>query len=119
MKSQKSSGRPKKPSLFIVRRVSGDSMLPTLRPGQIILGMRPRDVLPGDVVIIRHGGLEKVKRVLYIGEGGDRIFVIGDNQAGSTDSRKFGWLSVRQVIARVVWPRKVYDYNMPKEPLND
>lgn len=92
-------------------------MLPTLKPGEIILGMRPRDIWVGDVVVIRHRGLEKVKRVLYIGEGMDRIFVIGDNQAHSTDSRSFGWLSTKHVIARVVWPRRVYDYNMPKEPL--
>ena len=92
-------------------------MLPTLRPGEIIVGMRPKDVWVGDVVVIKHRGIEKVKRVLYIGAGMDRIFVIGDNQAASTDSRTFGWINVKSVVARVVWPRRVYDYNMPKEPL--
>jgi nickel-type superoxide dismutase maturation protease len=104
MKSPKSSGKPKKPSFFYVRRVTGDSMLPALRPGAIVLVRgRTDNLVPGDVVVIKHGGLEKVKRVQFI--NGNRLFVIGDNQEHSTDSRSFGWLYLSAVKGRVIWPR--------------
>lgn len=81
-------------------------MTPSLRPGQIVLAvgvsaaMVPR---PGDVVIIAHGGLEKVKRVARVRSG--QVFVVGDNPLASTDSRSFGWLQYSAVVGRVVWPR--------------
>jgi phage repressor protein C with HTH and peptisase S24 domain len=79
-------------------------MLPSLRPGAIVLVRgRTDNIQLGDVVVIKHGGLEKVKRVQFIGDG--RLFVIGDNQERSTDSRSFGWLYVSAVKGKVVWPR--------------
>ena len=77
------------------------SMQPTLQPGQLVLatgwfsGLRP-----GDVVIMRHEGIEKIKRISQVRLG--EVFVVGDNQAASTDSRDFGWLSTRLVIAKVL-----------------
>lgn len=79
-------------------------MLPVLRPGCIILASGfGRAPMPGDIVIVCHGGLEKVKRVAYV--HGQRLFVIGDNQEHSTDSRSFGWLSLSAATGRVIWPR--------------
>lgn len=89
--------------LFMIRRVVGASMLPHFRPGRIVLGWRPRRVRPGDVVILLHDGLEKIKRVDRI--EGDKLYVVGDNATVSTDSRQFGWLPMASVKARVVWPR--------------
>jgi len=87
-------------------------MLPTLRPNQIILVTgRSKFIVPGDVVVIKHGGLEKVKRVMMVAN--NRLFVIGDNQAESTDSRTFGWVYMSAVRGRVVWPR-IYQQILPK-----
>lgn len=89
--------------LFVVRRVVGGSMLPSLWPGRIVFGWGPARLRRGDVVILSHDGLEKIKRVHRI--DGERLFLTGDNAAASTDSRHFGWVHRRHVLARIVWPR--------------
>ena len=79
-------------------------MLPTLRPGQTIVGKRNvRTVHPNDVIVFRHDGLLKIKRVQRIEHGS--MYVRGDNPAASTDSRQFGKLPVNVTIATIVWPR--------------
>lgn len=89
---------------LIIRRVSGNSMLPLLRPGQIVVasGWLPRPK-KGAVVIIKHSGLEKIKRISTIDKCG--VFIVGDNLAASTDSRDFGRLPLRAVCAVAIWPR--------------
>ena len=78
-------------------------MVPTLAPGGIIIGVWHRRAKVGDVVIIKHQGLEKTKRITQM--AGRRIFVEGDNAMQSTDSRQFGWIDQNSVLARVIWPR--------------
>jgi phage repressor protein C with HTH and peptisase S24 domain len=104
MKSPKSSGKQKKLKVFILRRVVGKSMLPTLRPDRIVLatGLFHR-LVPEQVVVVQHDGIEKIKRIKKIHAG--RIFVVGDNINASIDSRSFGWLPLSSVIAKVIWPR--------------
>jgi len=91
----------KKPSLVVVRRVVGDSMAPTMTSGAIVVGIRPRAIRTGDVVVVRHNGMEKIKRVHKMSSS--RVFLVGDNRAHSTDSRDFGWVDIGTVIARIVW----------------
>jgi phage repressor protein C with HTH and peptisase S24 domain len=80
-------------------------MLPALRPGILILGYgRYRELRRGDIIVLRHGGLEKIKRIAQI--NGDRLFVRGDNDVHSVDSRSFGWLHTSVVVAKVIWPRQ-------------
>ncbi len=80
-------------------------MVPTLRPRTIVVATdRYKRLVAGDIVLIRHGGLEKIKRVSQI--KADRVFVVGDNQDHSTDSRTFGWLHQSAIIAKVIWPRR-------------
>jgi nickel-type superoxide dismutase maturation protease len=103
MRSRKSFGLPKKPKHFIVRQVEGDSMAPALKPGQLVIGRQTRELRPGDVVIVSHDGLEKIKRIEK--QQGDLIYLLGDNAPASTDSRDFGWVQAKAIIAKVVWPK--------------
>lgn len=90
--------------IFILRRVIGESMTPTCVPGTFVLGwcLTPRIKL-GDVIIVKHNGQEKIKRVGVLNS--DKVYVIGDNLRASTDSRHFGWIDRSHVIAKVIWPR--------------
>lgn len=91
-------------ALVMLRQVKGVSMLPALRNNSMVWATALyRSVKAGDVVIIRHGGLEKIKRVEAVVDG--QLFVLGDNSAASTDSRSFGWLPLERVQAKVIWPR--------------
>jgi len=110
MRLPKSSGQPKRRRYaadarkhFVVRQVQGDSMLPALRPGQLVIGRSTRQLAPGDVVIVSHNGLEKIKRIER--QQGDLIYLLGDNAAASTDSRDFGWVQAKTIVAKVVWPK--------------
>ena len=80
----------------------GDSMSPTLAPGQLVFGIRPRSIRPCDIVVIHHDGLDKIKRVREV--RANQVFLTGDNSLHSTDSRDFGWLDIDYVIARIKWP---------------
>jgi nickel-type superoxide dismutase maturation protease len=88
--------------------VQGNSMLPTLTPGQDILsfnwayiGRKPKI---GEVIVLNLAGKDMVKRVVRIEDG--EIFVEGDNTDESTDSRDFGAVSVEDVIGKVVYGPK-------------
>lgn len=92
--------------MFLVRRVQGESMLPSLKAGQLVLAWRTKSYRPGDRVIVRHNGLEKLKRLHQLKDG--QAFVQGDNLAASTDSRHFGWLPADSLYAKVILPRQGY-----------
>jgi len=99
--------------------VEGESMSPTLKPGDYLVAVRSRTVRPGSLVVVEHPdrpGYEMVKRVAAT--PGERIedrvlssneyWVTGDNPDGSTDSRTFGPINSDDIRGRVVlryWPR--------------
>jgi phage repressor protein C with HTH and peptisase S24 domain len=78
-------------------------MAPTLTPGQLVVGRVSSDLHPGDIVIVSHNGLEKIKRIEK--QQGDLIYLLGDNPIASTDSRDFGWVQADAIVAKVVWPK--------------
>lgn len=82
--------------------VEGQSMLPTLSPGMTVLATRIFFSLEkGDLVAVCHPKTSTImiKRVEKIGKDG--IEVRGDNVAQSTDSRQFGPVSRKHIIAKV------------------
>lgn len=88
-------------------RVTGESMLPHLRPGQEVLTLPRRwdgrALQPGDVVVLIHPHQPDtpiIKRVAQILPDG-RLVLLGDNPAASTDSRTFGPIPPHQILGRV------------------
>lgn len=86
--------------MILIRRVVGDSMAPTLMPGQLVLGLRFKRPRLGDIVIIQRDGRELIKRIAQVGPEG--YFVLGDNGALSTDSRVFGWVKSAMIKAVII-----------------
>ncbi|GAB3360090.1 S26 family signal peptidase [Modestobacter lapidis] len=100
---------PGLPTRWVLARVSGPSMSPTVRHGDRLLVRRlgPADpVISGDVVLARFPGrpdLLVVKRVQRATSGGH--WVQGDNALVADDSRAFGAaIVVGRVVGRL-WPR--------------
>jgi inner membrane protease subunit 1 len=88
-----------------VRRVmvEGDSMAPTLMPGDRLLVVRCRRLRPGDLVAVpdpRDRRRLLIKRIAEM--RGGWIALRGDNGDASTDSRVFGDVPTRLVLGRVV-----------------
>ncbi|CAN5630317.1 hypothetical protein BH23PAT2_BH23PAT2_03940 [soil metagenome] len=87
-----------------IRRINGDSMKPFLQPSQIVIGrMFVRRPSVGKVVFFRHDGIEKIKRITDVRDGS--VYVLGDNNTYSTDSRDFGWIDCECIEALLIWPR--------------
>lgn len=85
--------------------VRGPSMAPTLSDGEFVLLSRLARPRPGAVVLVRWAqrpGVLSVKRV--VGRHGDGWWVLGDNPAGSTDSRQLGTAEVIAVVLARFWP---------------
>ncbi len=90
-------------------KVYGDSMLPTLKEGYEILCYRwayspknPPKV--GDLVVAKIKDLEIIKRVVFVRD--DEVYLKGDNEEQSTDSRNFGWINNRQIVGKAIWTFK-------------
>jgi len=89
-----------------VRRVevAGDSMLPTLHPGDRLLVLRRVPPRLGDVVAVvdpRVPARTMVKRVAALDHRG--VTVLGDNPGASTDSRDLGPLAPATVRGRAFY----------------
>jgi nickel-type superoxide dismutase maturation protease len=89
----------------VVMRVEvvGDSMKPTLWPGDRVLAVRRLPVAIDDLAVVRdprRPGRLLVKRVAAVSVG--HVSVAGDNPGSSTDSRAFGAVARTAVLGRVV-----------------
>jgi phage repressor protein C with HTH and peptisase S24 domain len=87
--------------------VRGDSMRPTLEPGDRLLVRYGRSPRPGRVVVGRFAdGTTAVKRAIEQRPGG--WWLLSDNPADGVDSRHRGVVAEDDVVAVVLarlWPR--------------
>ena len=75
-------------------------MLPTFRPGAVVFGLRLLRPKVGSVVVAKHNGLELIKRVAKVSQGG--VYLLGDNLERSTDSRIYGWFDMRDIKSVII-----------------
>jgi nickel-type superoxide dismutase maturation protease len=101
--------------------VTGESMLPVLRPGDWLLVRSGARIVPGSVVVARHPRQDVliVKRAAHHEAGG--WWLESDNQraAGRQDSWDFGAVPDGLIVGRVVlryWPRPSLRLGPPGTP---
>ena len=92
--------------MWILRRVVGESMLPTLKQGDVVIGQRGKTPQIGDIVIAWVNGKEVIKRIISVTDGGYDLR--GDNAESSTDSRSYGIVAkqhIKGVVIKVIKSR--------------
>jgi nickel-type superoxide dismutase maturation protease len=88
-------------------RVDDRSMEPSLHPGDYVIvhrwAYRREGPQPGDIVVLRNPEAPSqflVKRVMsYDPQAG--LFVLGDNETLSRDSRQFGMVPLHLIVGKV------------------
>ena len=93
--------------MFRLIKVTGRSLQPDYLDGDFVVASKIPILFgklrPGDVIVFRHevyGTLIKI--VEWFHPDQDEIFVVG-LQENSIDSRKFGPISLQDVIGKVIW----------------
>jgi hypothetical protein len=84
---------------MFIRRVTGNSMSPALKPGDIIVGWKRRPHI-GNVVVAEMNGREVVKRIESFQN--DKVYLVGDNRQESTDSRHYGPVDQRAKLGIIM-----------------
>ncbi|MCD9188740.1 MAG: nickel-type superoxide dismutase maturation protease [Pyrinomonadaceae bacterium] len=84
-------------------RVEGDSMLPILKNGDLVLINLNFDPKIGDIVLADHPFKKSVKILKRVKEitAENRYFLIGDNPNESTDSRSFGTILRKDILGKI------------------
>lgn len=81
--------------------VFGNSMHPTLKVGQNVVTFNwIRKINAQDIVVVRIDDRLVIKRVKRVYE--KKLFIVGDNDQESTDSRKYGAVDRSNLIGKVV-----------------
>lgn len=55
----------------------------------------------GDLVVVTKNGKKIVKRIKMLDNR--QLFILGDNEKMSTDSRTFGWIKEEDILGKVIW----------------
>ncbi|MDO8657902.1 MAG: signal peptidase I [Candidatus Levybacteria bacterium] len=93
-------------SPIIKFQIKEKSMEPGIKEGSVVLINRYHYLFKkpeaGDMVVLRDPTDSKrfiIKRVKELKDG--RVFVIGDNEKESVDSRQFGWIDKKNILGKV------------------
>lgn len=81
--------------------IHGHSMIPSYAPREVVLVKYGAQFTVGDVVLIEFTHRTDIKRVKEI--LGSRVFVQGDHEAVSIDSRNYGPIKNDLIIGKVIY----------------
>ncbi len=91
--------------LLSLLRIHGHSMQPVISNGQKVLASslpflfsKPKI---NDIVVFKSESKIFVKRIRSVSE--DKYFLEGDNKSDSLDSREFGLINRKNILAKVLW----------------
>ena len=90
--------------MISIKRVVGDSMMPTLKDGQLVVVSYFTKPRVGHVVVAIMHKREVIKRIACIHHNW-QVDLRGDNPSASTDSRTHGTIPLRNIQGVVLWPR--------------
>jgi phage repressor protein C with HTH and peptisase S24 domain len=88
--------------MFYFRKVTGDSMSPTLKDGKIVWVHQLRNFSVGQVVIAFVDGREVVKRISKISNKG--VELVSDNDKHSS-GQAYARIPDKDIHGVVFWPR--------------
>jgi phage repressor protein C with HTH and peptisase S24 domain len=91
--------------MIFLRRVTGESMLPTLRPGQIVICNEIRKFSVGQIVVAFVKGREVIKRIVEI--DGATIYLGVDDSAHAHNGKYYARIIDRDIMGVVFWPRNL------------
>ena len=91
--------------IFPLIEVCGDSMNPTFKDGDIILGCRIFTIKKNTVYVFHPPVGEKyvIKRLTQVSSTTNKLFFEGDNPDHSYDSRMYGYVSRDKVVAKYIF----------------
>ena len=81
--------------------VRGFSMVPALGDADELVVNYGAPYKVGDVIVFDHQGRIDIKRVAGIDDDG--VFVVGDNEVASLDSRKYGPIDPKTVLGKAIF----------------
>ena len=80
-------------------------MWPALKPGNSVISFNWYYLLfrlkPNDLIVAKLNNKLLIKRVRKL-DGGDKVWIEGDNKNESTDSRTFGWIRKSDLVGKVI-----------------
>lgn len=84
--------------------IEGDSMLPVLKNGDLVLINPNAEIAVGDIVLARHPFKKSVKIIKRVAEilPDEKYFLLGDNPSESSDSRSFGAIRAEDILGKAV-----------------
>jgi phage repressor protein C with HTH and peptisase S24 domain len=89
--------------MFFIRRVSGNSMTPTLKSGQVVLCKKNEIFKNGQIVVAKVKNIEVIKRIGKIEN--DNIFLVVDDNKHAHNGEYYAEINKNKVVGLVIWPK--------------